>query len=325
MMHVSLRQLRTFEAVARLKSFSRAAGEMHVTQPTVSKQIRLLHETVGLALLEQIGKKIFLTEAGEQLYATCADWLETWGRFEQTIADLKGVKQGRLRIAAVTTAKYFMPRILGPFCARYQGIDIALEVVNRDRVLERLARNQDDLYIMGVPPEGLDIECEPFLENRLVVLAPASHPMAQRRRIPFARLANEPFIMRERGSGTRLTVERVFQERNIPLRIRMELGSSEAIKQAVAGGLGLAILSHSTLNLDPCQNEVRVLDVQGFPIRRSWYAVRPKGRQVSVVAGAFLEFLRANVQLLEPGTGNSTAPAEVSPSLATARLSRRRN
>jgi DNA-binding transcriptional LysR family regulator len=299
-MRVTLRQLRTFEAVARLKSFSRAAEELHVTQPTVSKQIRLLHEEVGLPLLEQIGKKVFLTEAGEQLYAACADWLETWGRFEQSIANLKGIKQGRLRIAAVTTTKYFMPRILGPFCAQYPGIDVALEVVNRDRLLERLARNQDDLYIMGVPPEGLDIKCEPFLENPLVVLAPASHPMAQRRRIPFADLAHEPFLVREHGSGTRLTVERVFQERHVPLKIRMELGSNEAIKQAVAGGLGLAILSQSTLSLDSSQKEVTILNVQGFPIKRFWYVVRPRDKQLSVVARAFLDFLLGHVQLLEP-------------------------
>ena len=300
MKRVSLRQLRTFEAVARLKSFSRAAEEMHVTQPTVSKQIRLLHEEVGLPLLEQIGKKIFLTEAGEELYATCAGWLETWGRFEQKIADLKGVKQGRLRIAAVTTTKFFMPRILGPFCAQFPGIDIALEVVNRDRVLERLGRNQDDLYIMGVPPEALDIECEPFMENPLVVLAPKSHPLAQRKGIPLAELGNVPFIVREHGSGTRLTVERVFEAQKVPLNIRMELGSSEAIKQAVAGGLGLAVLSQSTLSLAPRQEDVITLDVQGFPIRRSWYVVRPRGKQLSVVAQTFLDFLRAHVQLLEP-------------------------
>jgi DNA-binding transcriptional LysR family regulator len=300
MMHVSLRQLRTFEAVARLKNFSRAAEELHVTQPTVSKQIRLLHEEVGLLLLEQIGKKVFLTEAGEELYATCADWLETWGRFEQTVADLKGIKQGRLRIAAVTTTKYFMPRLLGPFCTQYPGIDLALEVINRDRLLERLARNQDDLYVMGVPPEGLDIVCEPFMENPLVVLAPVSHPMARRKRIPFADLANEPFIVRERGSGTRLTIERVFQEKNVPLKIRMELGSNEAIKQAVAGGLGLALLSQSTLNLDPGLNEVSILNVSGFPIKRSWYVVRPRGKQLSVVAKVFLEFLLAHVQMLTP-------------------------
>jgi DNA-binding transcriptional LysR family regulator len=300
MMHITLRQLRAFEAVARLRSFSRAAEEMHVTQPTVSKQIKLLNEQVDMPLLEQLGKKVFLTAAGQELYTTCAEWLEVWGRFEQTIANLKGLKQGRLRIAAVTTAKFFMPRILGPFCAQYPGIDIALEVINRDRLLERLSHNEDDLYVMGVPPEDLDIESKAFMDNPLVVLAPASHPMAARNNIPFTELANETFLVRERGSGTRMTMERVFQERNTPLRIKMELGSNEAIKQAVAGGLGLALLSRSTLNLDQGQKELAVLDVQGFPIMRAWYVVRPKGKQLSVVAQTFLEFLHSHVELLEP-------------------------
>jgi DNA-binding transcriptional LysR family regulator len=297
MMHVTLRQLRTFEAVARLRSFSRAAEEMHVTQPTVSKQIRLLNEQVGLPLLEQLGKKVFLTEAGRELYATCADWLDTWGRFEQTIANLQGLKQGKLKVAAVTTTKYFMPRILGPFCAEYPGIDIALEVVNRDRLLARLARNEDDLYVMGVPPEGMDTESEPFMDNPLVVLAPAAHPLAGRKRIPFTELAQETFLVRERGSGTRMTIERLFQGRDTPLNVKMELGSNEAIKQAVAGGLGLAILSRSTLSLDPIQQELAILDVEGFPILRAWYVVRPKGKQLSVVAATFLEFLRGHIQL----------------------------
>jgi len=301
MMHVTLRQLRTFEAVARLRSFSRAAEEMHVTQPTVSKQIRLLHEQVGLPLLEQLGKKVFLTEAGQELFATCADWLDTWGRFEQTIDNLKGLKQGRLRIAAVTTTKYFMPRILGPFCARYPGIDIALEVVNRDRLLDRLTRNQDDLYIMGVPPEGLATESESFMDNPLIVLAPITHPLAGRQGIPFAELAAERFLVREQGSGTRMTMERVFQERGTPLRIKMELGSNEAIKQAVAGGLGLAMLSRSTLDLGPSQTGLAELDVEGFPIVRAWYVVRSKGKQRSVVAATFLEFLRGHVQIFARG------------------------
>ena len=298
MMHVTLRQLRAFETVARLLSFTRAAEELHITQPAVSKQIRLLQENVGLPLVEQLGKRIFLTEAGRELYATCADWLETWGRFEQTIANLKGVKQGRLRIAAVTTTKYFMPRILGPFCAEYPGIDIALEVVNRDRLLDRLARNQDDIYVMGEPPEDFDIESEPFLDNPLIVLAPANHPMAGRRNIAFSKLAKENFLVRERGSGTRMTVERLFRERKTPLHIKMELGSNEAIKQAVAGGLGLALLSRSSLNLDTNQNELAILDVEGFPVMRAWYVVRPKGKQLSVVAATFLEFLRNHLQLL---------------------------
>lgn len=297
-MHATLRQLRAFEAVARLLSFSRAAEELHITQPAVSKQIRLLQEQVGLPLLEQLGKKVFLTEAGRELYTTCADWLDTWGRFEQTIANLKGLKQGRLRIAAVTTTKYFMPRILGPFCAEFPGIDIALEVVNRDRLLNRLAGNQDDLYVMGVPPEGMETESEPFMDNPLIVLAPSDHPMVGRKRIPFAELAQETFVVREQGSGTRMTMERVFQERDTLLRIKMELGSNEAIKQAVAGGLGLALLSRSSLGFETSQKELVELDVEGFPIRRAWYVVRPKGKKLSVVAATFLEFLREHVRLL---------------------------
>lgn len=299
-MRVTLRQLRSFEAVARLRSFSRAAEEMHVTQPTVSKQIRQLSEAVGLPLLEQIGKQVFLTQAGEELYATCADWLNTWGRFEQSIANLKGLKQGRLRICTVTTTQYFMPRVLGPFRAQYPGIDIAMEVVNRDRLLERLSRNEDDLYVMGVPPEGWDIESEPLIENPLVLLASPGQPLVGRRGIPFAALADEAFLVREHGSGTRMTMERVFRERGVPLNVRMELGSNEAIKQAVAGGLGLAVVSLSTLNLDPSARELAVLDVEGFPIQRYWYVVRPKGKQLSVVATTFLTFLRSHSQMLRP-------------------------
>ncbi|MCB1737900.1 MAG: LysR family transcriptional regulator, partial [Gammaproteobacteria bacterium] len=227
---ITLRQLRAFEAVARLRNFSRAAEEMHVTQPTVSKQIRLLQEEIGLPLLEQIGKKVFLTDAGKELYTTCIDWLESWNRFEQSIANLKGLKQGKLRIATVTTAKYFLPRVLGPFCAEYPNIDIAMEVVNRDRLLERMSQNRDDLYIMGVPPEDRDIESEPLTNNEIVVMAPAGHPLAGRENIPFKELALHRFLMREQGSGTRMTIERMFKERNTPLETRMELGSNEAIK-----------------------------------------------------------------------------------------------
>jgi len=296
---VTLRQLHAFEAVARLRSFSRAAEEMHITQPAVSKQIRLLTDEIGLPLLEQIGKKVFLTEAGEELFATCADWLETWGRFEQSIANLKGLKQGRLRIATVTTAKYFMPRVLGPFCAEYPGVDIAMEVVNRDRLLERLFSNRDDIYVMGVPPDGKDIESEPLMANDLVVLAAPSHLLARRARIPFRELGAHRFLVREQGSGTRMTVERVFRENKVPFDVRMELGSNEAIKQAVAGGLGLAVLSRSTLHPGGSA-ELTVLDVEGFPIRREWYVVRPKGKQLSVVAETFLHFLRDHVQMLAP-------------------------
>jgi DNA-binding transcriptional LysR family regulator len=307
-LRITLGQLKAFEAVARLGSFSRAAEELHVTQPAISKKISLLQEEVGLTMLEQVGKRLYLTDAGRELLATCADWLDTWGRFEQSIADLKGLKQGRLRLCVVTTSKYFMPRVLGPFCDQYPGIDIAMQVVNRDRLLERLDRNKDDLYVMGVPPEGAGIESERLMENPLVVLAPAFHPLANRRGIPFAELAQAAFVMREQGSGTRITVEREFQQRGLSLRIKLELGSNEAIKQAVAGGLGLAILSRSTIRLDAAQAELVELDVEGFPIRRSWYVVWPKGKQLSVVARTFLVFLREHAELLAVASG-ATRPA----------------
>jgi DNA-binding transcriptional LysR family regulator len=209
-----------------------------------------------------------------------------------TLADLKGMKQGRLRLAVVTTAKYFVPRILGPFLKRFPGIDVALEVANRDTVVERLVANEDDLYIMGVPPQNLDVETHPFLDNPLVVLAPADHPLAREKRIPFSRLLGEPLILRERGSGTRTVVERYFAEFGHAPHARMELGSNEAIKQAVAGGLGITIMSLHALTLEPMHGQLVCLDVQGFPMQRSWFVVFPRGKQLSVVAHAFFEYLK---------------------------------
>ncbi len=302
-MRVTLGQLKAFESVARLGSFSRAAEELHVTQPAVSKKLRLLQEEVGLTLIEHVGKRLYLTDAGRELLGTCGDWLETWSRFEQSIADLKGLKQGRLRLCVVTTSKYFMPRVLGPFCDLFPGIDIAMQVVNRDRLLERLAGNEDDLYVMGVPPDGADIESERLMENPLVVLAPVSHPWVPRRAIPFAELAGVALVMREQGSGTRMAVERAFQDRAFRLRVKMELGSNEAIMQAVAGGLGLAILSRSTIRLGGPQAELAELDVEGFPIRRYWYVVWPRGKQLSVVARTFLAFLHEQAAQLAGAVG----------------------
>ncbi len=260
---------------------------------------------MGLSLFENLGKRMYLTDAGRELLTTCGDWLEAWSRFEQSIADLKGLKKGRLRLAVVTTGEYFMPRVLGPFCDLYPGIDISMQVLNRHRLVERLTHNSDDLYITGAPPDGLETESERLMENPVVVLAPAAHPWSKRRQIPFADLADVAFVMREQGSGTRTAVERAFQERGLPLRVKLELGSNEAIKQAVAGGLGLTILSRSTLRLDTDQPELVELDVQGFPLRRSWYVVWPGGKQLSVVASTFLVFLREHVEFLAGLSGSS--------------------
>ena len=292
MRHSTLRQLEVFEAIARLGSFTRAAEELFLTQPTVSMQVKKLADDVGLPLFEQVGKKIYLTDAGRELHKTSREIFKHFAHFEMAVADMKGMKQGALRLAVVTTAKYFPPRLLGPFCQRYPGIQVSLKVSNRERVLERLADNQDDLYILGQPPEELDAVAEPFLDNPLVVLAPANHPLAGKKKIPLARLAEEPFLLREPGSGTRMAAERLFADHGLAIKVRMELGSNEAIKQAIVGGLGVSVLSRHTLALDAPMGQLTILDVAGFPIERQWYVAYPAGKQLSIVARTFLDYLK---------------------------------
>jgi DNA-binding transcriptional LysR family regulator len=196
-------------------------------------------------------------------------------------------------VAVVTTAKYFVPRLLGEFSLKHSGIDVALEVVNRDVVLERLAANMDDLYVMDVPPPEMNLTIEPFMENPLVIIAPQNHELAGKTKIPLKRLEKERFIQRENGSGTRLASTRFFEERGIMLNVKMELGNNEAIMQGVAGGLGLAVLSQHAVGAHPSDSSIVVLDVQDFPIKRSWYIVRPEGKRLSVVAQAFHDYLLA--------------------------------
>lgn len=298
MKNATLRQLKVFESVARNLSYTRAAEELYLTQPTVSIQIKQLTDIVGLPLLEQIGKRIYLTDPGRELLKVCRNIFEDMSRFEMLVSDMKGVKAGKLNLAIITTAKYFVPRLLGLFCQRYPGIDVSLKVTNRERVLQRLADNQDDLYVLGAPPEDMDIEIEPFLENPLVVLAASNHALAAEKNISLQRLTEEQFLMREQGSGIRLATEQFFSERGLKLKVRMELGSNEAIKQAVVGGLGIAVLSAHTLALDRDSQELAILDVQGFPIQRHWYLAHPKEKQLSVVALAFLEFLHKESKLV---------------------------
>ncbi len=287
----TLHQLRIFEATARHLSFTRAAEELFLSQPSVSTQIKQLTKTVGLPLFEQLGKRLYLTEAGQALYETCNDVFEKLADYETKIADLQGLQQGVLRLAVVTTAKYFAPRLLGPFCQRYPGIEVTLKVLNRAQVVERLLQNKDDLYIMGTPPDELDVISKPFLENPLIPIAPAKHPLAKVANISLERLAQEPFLMREPGSGTRMSVQRLFASHKLTLNIRMELGSSEAIKQGIVGGLGISVLSEHTLALGDGLHQLAILDVQHFPIRGQWYLVSLSGKYLSVVARTFSDYL----------------------------------
>lgn len=293
----TLRQLELFEAIARLGSFTRAAEELFLTQPTVSMQIKKLTDTVGMPLFEQVGKKIYLTEIGQELLQASRGISEHLANFEMIAADMKGLKKGRLRLAVVTTAKYFAPRLLGSFCQKYPGVEVSLIVTNRERLLERVADNLDDLYILGQPPDDANVVAEAFLENSLVVIAPADHPLARVKNIPPEKLASEPFLLREVGSGTRMAVERFFEKLNLKINMRMELGSNEAIKQSVIGGLGISVLSRHTLELDLPSKQFALLDVQGFPLKRHWYFAYPAGKQLSLIATTFVDHLRQGSQV----------------------------
>lgn len=296
--NATLRQLKVFEAVARNLSFTRASEELYLTQPTVSIQLKQLSEIVGQPLFEQVGKRIFLTDTGRELLKVCHEIFDGLSRFEMLVSDMKGVKAGKLRIAIITTAKYFVPRMLGLFCERYPGIDVSLKVTNRERVQQRIDENLDDLYVLGQPPDNADVAFEPFLENPLIVLAHNSHPLAGKKNISPDSLAEEYFLMREPGSGIRLATEQFFRERGLKIKVRMELGSNEAIKHSVAGKLGIAVLSAHTLAIDGHNEEFAVLDVEGFPIKRDWYMAYPKDKHLSVVALAFLKFMHEESKIL---------------------------
>ncbi|UKO96378.1 LysR family transcriptional regulator [Nostoc sp. UHCC 0870] len=305
MNQATLHQLKVFEAAARHGSFTRAAEELFLTQPTVSMQIKQLTKSVGLPLFEQVGKRLYLTEAGRELFATCRQIFETIAQFEMKVANLKGLKQGQLRLAVITTAKYLIPRLLGPFCELYPGIEISLQVTNHEGIIDRMMSNMDDLYIMSQVPESVDVTCEPFLDNPLVVFAPLNHPLAKEKNIPIERLSNEPFIMREPGSGTRRAVQSLLEEHQVKVRVKLELGSNEAIKQAIAGGLGISVLSRHTLLTD---TEFSILDVQHFPIKRTWYIVYPPGKQLSIVAHTYYEYLLEAAKKFVAQTEQTVAP-----------------
>lgn len=311
-MQVTLHQLKVFKTVAQHGSFTRAAEELEITQPTVSSQIKQLAKAVGMPLFEQISKQLYLTDAGQELLNTCKDIFERLDRFEMKIADFKGTKQGNLRLCVVTTAKYFIPKLLGKFCQKYPGIDISLAVTNHHKLNHRMHNNQDDLYILSQPPADLDLQAQSFLENPLVLLAPTDHPLAQQKNIPIQALDGETFIMREPGSGTRQAVEMLFDQHKIAVRVRLELGSNEAIKQAIAGGLGLSVISTHALTGEVSNGEVVILDVQGFPIRRRWYATYLNGKQLSVVAQAFLDYLLIESQKIPVAKKASDYPMAIS-------------
>lgn len=301
-MNVSTRQLQLFLALADTGSVSAAARRMHVTQPTASMQLKEMAEAVGMPLYEVISRKVHLTEAGEDLARTARAMADAWDAFAQRRAAQKGMTRGRLRVAVVSTAKYFVPRLLGGFCERYPEIDISLEVLNRDHVVSRLRANLDDLYVMSQPPADLVLEDDILMPNPLVLLAPVSHPLAGRPHLTLAALQDQRFLLRERGSGTRMATDAHFRQARFTPGKVLELGSNEAIKESVAGKLGVAVLSLHALSALAPEPRVAVLDVQGFPIPSQWHLVWPKGKQLSPIASVFRQHVLAHVSGLASQT-----------------------
>jgi len=296
-MNITFRQLRLFLATAETGSVSAAARAMHVTQPTASMQLREITESVGLPLYDIIGRQLHLTDAGQRLAQTARRIVGEWESFEQTVHAMRGLTQGKLRVAVVSTAKYFVPRLLGSFCAQHPDIDISLEVLNRDGVVQRLRDNRDDLYVMTTPPADIALEDQVFLSNPLVLIAPRNHALAARRRLTLHALQDERFLLRETGSGTRLATDRFFEAQDFQPSSRLALGSNEAIKEAVAGHLGVAVISRHAIKDSELAQELCILPVSGTPIPSQWHLVYPKARQISPIAAVFQAHLVQQARL----------------------------
>ncbi|HTN93304.1 MAG TPA: LysR family transcriptional regulator [Gallionella sp.] len=291
MLHLTLRQLQVFESAAAKLNFSQAAKQLYLSQPAVSMQIKQLEESIGLPLFEQMGKKIYLTEAGRELFHYCRNITQQLAEMESVFEAMKGLGHGKLTISVVNTANYFTPKLLARFCRRYPDINVILQVANRDAVLKQLADNSTDVAILGLPPDGLDISAEPFLDNPLVVIAAPDNPLAKQKRIKFSKLAEENFLSREPGSGTRSAMERVFAQHKVQPHIIMEVETNEAIKQAVQAGMGLGILSLHSIELELETKRLAMLNVEDFPLMRSWYVAHRSNKRLSGAALAFRDFL----------------------------------
>lgn len=304
MRSVTFRQFQVFSAVARHLSFSRAAEELHLTQPAVSMQVKQLEHAAGLPLFEQVGRKIGLTEAGSALLAYANAAADVLRDAKDALDALKGVQAGTLKLSAVSTAKYFAPALLAPFSRAHPGVIIKFSVGNRDEIVRELAANETDLVIMGRPPAELETVSAPVARHRFAFVAPPAHPLAKAKRIPLERVASEPLLIREPGSGTRAAMEGLFRERGVILKAAMEVSSNETIKQAVIAGMGLSFISLHTAGLELRTRTLVVLDVAGLPLMRDWYVIHRRDKRLSPAAAAFRAFLLHNAaSIIERAVG----------------------
>jgi DNA-binding transcriptional LysR family regulator len=302
-MHITLRQLRIFEAVATYGSMSRAAVELNLTQPAVSMQMKQIEEQIGLPLIEQVGRKLFLTEAGTELRTHAQRFNAQALELKAAMEHLRGLHRGLLRLAVVSTANYFLPPLIASLSQQHPGVQVSLQVSNRESVLAALADNRTDLAITGRPPESDELVSERFLDNPLVVIASPSHPLAKTESLTLQRLSEERLVLRESGSGTRATIERYFAERGVDYLPGCELNTNEAVKLAVQAGLGLGVVSAQAIELELEAGRLAVLQVEGFPIMRGWHVVHRRGKRMSAVASEFRDLL-----LAQSGAKSASAP-----------------
>ncbi|GDX54324.1 LysR family transcriptional regulator [Methylophilaceae bacterium] len=288
-MNITFKQLRLFLALEQTESVTKASRMMHISQPTASMQLKEMTEKIGSPLFEVISKKIYLTALGREFAKTAREMTGRWEAFEQHATQIKGLTKGRLRVAVVSTAKYFIPKLLGSFCCKYPEVDISLEILNRDGVIKRVEDNSDDLYVMSRPPVHIDLEDQILMPNPLCMIAYKNHPLASKKNLRLQDLKHERFILRELGSGTRMSVDIHFKQKKFTPSLLLELGNNEAIKKAVASHLGVAIISIHALDQFDYDNEISVLRLQDFPINSQWHLVYLKGKQLSPIAKAFHE------------------------------------
>jgi DNA-binding transcriptional LysR family regulator len=291
MVHYTLKQIQTFIEVARERSVSKAAERLFVTQPAVSMQIKQLEDTFGLALIEPVGRNIRLTHAGEEFLTHAIGALGQFKDLEASMAEHVGNKKGRIDLAIVSTAKYFVPMLLVRFSKLLPDIEVKLRIDNRENILGMLSRNEVDLVMMGRAPSTLDCEATPFATNPQGFVCAPDHAMSRRKRASFEMLQDYPFVVREQGSGTRAAMERLFAQHEIPLKVAMEMPSNETIKQAVMAGMGMSFLSLRTVRHELAAGYLGLVDINGMPIVGHWYVTHLKQKKLSPAAKAFKEFL----------------------------------
>jgi LysR family transcriptional regulator, low CO2-responsive transcriptional regulator len=291
---LTLRQLQIFEVAARNLSFARAAEQLHLTQPAISMQIKLLEDAIGTALFERVGKKVQLTEAGERLQHHASRILGELKDAASAFQSLSGLQSGSLHIGLVSTAKYFAPKLLALFTTQYPQLDVQLEVGNREFLLKLLQDNAIDLAIMGRPAKGLDALAEPLAQHPHVIIANVNHPLRKAKKFDLQELRHETFLLREPGSGTRVVAEEMFKNHLFTPKKIVTLGSNETIKQAVMAGMGVSLLSLHTLGLELRSDVITILDVMGTPVTRTWHVVHMRTKSLSPPALAYRKFMLDN-------------------------------